>query len=181
METSTLPLEQLRYPVGRFEIPPLYRSALIKPAMAAIEALPAQLRAAVASLSDEQLDTPYRPGGWTLRQVVHHLADSHLNAVSRFRLALTEDRPLIKAYEESSWAYLHDARWADPELSIQLLEALHQRWTLLMRSFSMEEWHRSFQHPQRGEVYLFQAVGMYAWHGEHHVAHITSLTERMGW
>ncbi|WP_207434234.1 YfiT family bacillithiol transferase [Sabulibacter ruber] len=174
-------MEKLRYPVGRFETPPLYRSALVKQAMASIEALPALLRAAVVNLSDEQLDTSYRAGGWTLRQVVHHLADSHINSYTRFRLALTEDRPLIKAYEESAWAYLHDARWADTELSLRLLEALHHRWILLLRSFDMEDWHKSFLHPQNGEVYLFQAVGMYAWHGEHHLAHITSLKDRMDW
>lgn len=181
METSTLPLEKLRYPVGRYEAPPLYRSAFVKQAMVLLEALPAKLRQAVDSLSDEQLDTPYRPGGWTLRQVVHHLADSHLNSYTRFRLALTEENPTIKPYEESSWAYLHDARWAAPALSLQLLEALHQRWVLLLRSLTMEEWHRSFVHPQNGDTYLFQAVGMYAWHGEHHVGHILSLKERMAW
>ncbi|WP_460893906.1 YfiT family bacillithiol transferase [Rufibacter soli] len=181
METTTLPLEILRYPVGRFTVPPLYRSALVKQALAKLEALPAQLRAQVTSLSDEQLDTPYRPGGWTLRQVVHHLADSHMNSYTRFRLALTEEQPTIKPYEESSWAYLHDARWADPEISLRLLEALHYRWVLLLRSLSMEEWHRTFLHPQNGETYLFQAVEMYAWHGEHHLGHITSLKERMAW
>ncbi|MFB9863470.1 YfiT family bacillithiol transferase [Rufibacter immobilis] len=181
METSTLPLEKLRYPIGRYEAPALYRSAFVKQALTALEELPGLLRAAVSPLSEEQLDTPYRPGGWTLRQVVHHLADSHMNSYARFRLALTEDRPSIKAYEESSWAYLQDARWADPELSLQMLDALHQRWLILLRSLTMEEWHRTYLHPQHGEVYLFQAVGMYAWHGLHHVGHITSTKERMEW
>ncbi|ALI98519.1 YfiT family bacillithiol transferase [Rufibacter tibetensis] len=181
METSTLPLEMLRYPIGRFTAPPLYRSAFVKQSLVALEALPGQLRAAVSSLSDEQLDTPYRPGGWTLRQVVHHIADSHINSYTRFRLALTEAHPVIKPYEESSWAYLHDARWADPALSLQLLETLHQRLVILLRSLCMEEWHRSFFHPQNGEIYLFQAAGMYAWHGAHHIGHITSLKDRMGW
>ncbi|MBC3539046.1 YfiT family bacillithiol transferase [Rufibacter sediminis] len=181
METSTLPLELLRYPLGRYEAPPLYGSAFVKQSLTSLEALPAKLRAAVHPLSDEQLDTPYRPGGWTLRQVVHHVADSHINAYTRFRLALTEDIPVIKPYQESPWAYLHDAHWADPALSLQLLEALHQRWIILLRSLCMEEWHRSFYHPESGEVYLFQAAGMYAWHGEHHVGHIDSLKQRMGW
>jgi hypothetical protein len=181
METTLLPLELLRYPIGRYEAPQLYRSADVKQALRTLEALPQQLRSAIRPLSDEQLDTPYRPGGWTLRQVTHHLADSHINSYARFRLALTEERPTIKPYEESSWAYLHDARWVDPALSLQLLEALHQRWAVLLRSLSMDDWHRSFLHPQNGEIYLFQAVGMYAWHGEHHVCHILSLRERMGW
>lgn len=181
MSTPSYTIEQLRFPLGRFESPNVYQSVLVKEAMADIAALPGLLASAVANLTDAQLDTPYRPGGWTIRQVVHHLADSHMNSYIRFRLALTEERPIIKAYEETAWAHLPDAKEAAPAVSVQLLQALHVRWGLLLQSLSFEQWHRAFVHPEGGDIFLFQAAGLYAWHGKHHLAHITTLQERMGW
>ena len=142
---------------------------------------PANLRASVAGLSAEQLDTPYRPGGWTVRQVVHHVPDSHMNSYVRFRLALTEDEPTIKPYDESRWAELADSRTARIETSLALLESLHERWVLLLRSLSPADFRRQFRHPELGVVSLEKNLALYAWHGRHHVAHITSLRERMGW
>lgn len=171
----------LRYPVGKFKmdgkITEAGRTALIE----GIAQAPAKLRAAVAGLSAERLDTPYRPGGWTVRQVVHHLPDSHLNAYVRLKLALTEDVPTIKTYEQQRWAELDDARTAPVEVSLTLLESLHQRWTLLLRHLQPADFARSFRHPELGLVTLDQQLGLYEWHGRHHVAHITSLKERMGW
>ena len=142
---------------------------------------PARMRAAVARLNDAQLDTPYRPGGWTVRQVVHHVPDSHMNSYVRFRLALTEDAPVIKPYEEARWAELHDARTLPVEPSLELLESLHARWVPLLRSLNEADWKRIFRHPEMGLVRLEQNAALYAWHGRHHVAHITKLRERMGW
>jgi uncharacterized damage-inducible protein DinB len=142
---------------------------------------PARLRAAVSGLSPEQLETPYREGGWTVRQVVHHLADSHLNSYARFKLALTEDEPAIKTYHEDKWAELYDARTAPIELSLSLLESLHERWVLLLKSLAEQDWVRTFRHPDLGVVPLQKNVGLYAWHGKHHVAHVTSLRESKGW
>ncbi|GAA4306160.1 YfiT family bacillithiol transferase [Nibribacter koreensis] len=181
METPTLSLEQLRFPVGRFEYPSVYQTALTQKSIDVIAGLPAQLRAAVEGLTEEQLDTPYRPGGWTIRQVVHHLPDSHLNSYTRFRLALTEERPVIKPYDENGWAQLPDAQSAPIESSLQLLDALHQRWVMLLQSMNFPQWHRTFVHPEGGEMFLFQTVGMYDWHSRHHLAHITTLKTRMGW
>lgn len=142
---------------------------------------PAHMRAAVAGLTDAQLDTPYRPGGWTVRQVVHHVPDSHMNSYVRFRLALTEDAPVIKPYEEARWAELHDARTLPIEPSLELLESLHARWVPLLRSLTEADWKRMFRHPELGPVRLEQNAALYAWHGRHHVAHITKLRERMSW
>ena len=142
---------------------------------------PAKLRAAVEGLSPEQLDTPYRPDGWTVRQVVHHLPDSHLNAYIRFRLALTEDEPAIKTYEQERWAELEDARTAPVDLSLALLESLHRRWALLLRALPPAAFARTFRHPELGVVTLDQQVRLYEWHGRHHVAHVNSLKQRMGW
>ncbi|HLI30711.1 MAG TPA: putative metal-dependent hydrolase, partial [Terriglobia bacterium] len=146
-----------------------------------IEEVPARLRAAVKGLSDAQLDTPYREGGWTVRQVVHHLADSHMNSYVRFRLALTESEPTIKTYDQTRWAELRDARTAPVEPSLALLESLHKRWVLLLKSLEAADFSRTFRHPDRGTMTLDQNLALYAWHGRHHVAHITSLRERMGW
>lgn len=174
-------LERLRYPVGRFRakagISADERRALIEE----IAALPAKLRAAVSDLSPEQLDTPYRPGGWTVRQVVHHLPDSHLNSYVRFKLAVTESEPLIKGYDEAAWAELADGRGEDIEMSLTLLEALHRRWTAFLRSLDAEAYGRGFRHPEVGVVTLETNLQMYAWHGRHHLAHVTNLRERMGW
>jgi hypothetical protein len=139
------------------------------------------LRGAAAGLDNQRLDTPYRPGGWTVRQVVHHLPDSHLNSYVRFRLALTEDEPIIKPYDESRWAELTDARTAPVEISLAFIESLHRRWMLLLRSLAPADLARQFRHPELGVVSLDRNLALYAWHGRHHVAHITSLRERMGW
>ena len=146
-----------------------------------IGVMPVELRAAVEGLSEEQLDTPYREGGWTVRQVVHHVADSHLHAYIRAKLALTEEQPVIKPYDEARWAELADGRFEDVGISLALLDALHKRWVLLMESLREAQWQRTFLHPEKGPVRLDQQLASYAWHGRHHVAHITALRARMGW
>jgi uncharacterized damage-inducible protein DinB len=179
MEPATTP--DLRYPIGRFQFPESISAADRNEFIAAIEAAPAALGRAVAGLDDAQPNTPYRPGGWTVRQVVHHLPDSHLNSYVRFRLALTEDEPMIKTYEEDRWAQLPDATAAPVEDSLDLLDSLHRRWTALLRSMTEADFARSFRHPELGKVRLDRNLALYAWHGRHHVAHITGLRERMGW
>jgi hypothetical protein len=170
----------LRYPIGKFDrletLTPEQRREHIE----AIAATPARLASAVAGLKPEQLDTPYRPGGWTVRQVTHHIPDSHMNAYVRFKLALTEDEPTIKPYMEDRWAELADAK-APIEPSLALLENLHKRWVLLLRSLTPAEWARKLRHPELGFLTLDQSLAIYGWHGRHHVAHITSLRERNGW
>ncbi len=146
-----------------------------------VASLPADLRRAVADLTAEQLSKPYREGGWAVRQVVHHLADSHMNSYVRFRLALTEDAPVIKPYQEAAWAELEDAKTAPIELSLGLLDSLHGRWVMLLRSMTQAEFSRTFQHLELGPLRLDSALGLYAWHGRHHVAHITGLRSREGW
>jgi len=150
-------------------------------AISEIAEAPANLRAAVEGLTPEQLDTSYRSGGWTVRQVVHHVPDSHLNSYCRFKLALTEDEPTIRAYQEDRWAELEEARTAPVEVSLALLESLHRRWVLMLKSLAPADFQRTFRHPEIGVVTLAQTACLYAWHGRHHVAHITSLRERMGW
>jgi uncharacterized damage-inducible protein DinB len=174
-------MTDLQYPIGKFKYDGPLTPAQRQMCINQIEEAPARLRAAVAGLSDEQLDTPYRPGGWTVRQVVHHLPDSHLNSYIRFKLALTEDKPVIKTYEQDRWAELYDVRTAPIEASLILLEGLHRRWVTLLRSLSEKDFARTFQHPELGVVSLDKNLSLYAWHGWHHVAHITSLRERMGW
>ncbi len=171
----------LRYPVGKFNFPDAVSREDRNRLVGEIAEAPMHLRAAVRGLSDAQLDTPYRPGGWTVRQVVHHVPDSHLNSYTRFRLALTEDEPTIKPYQEDRWAELADARSAPIEVSLRLLECLHSRWIGLLRSLSEEQWKRSFRHPDLGLISLEKNAALYAWHGRHHVAHIVNLRERMAW
>ncbi|MGD0957587.1 MAG: YfiT family bacillithiol transferase [Candidatus Acidiferrales bacterium] len=171
----------LRYPVGKFEPVTSLTSEQRRQCIDAIAEAPARLAAAVAGLTPVQLDTPYRPGGWTVRQLVHHIADSHMNAVGRFKLALTEDEPTIKTYEESRWAELADAKTPPIEPSLALLENLHKRWVLLLRSLTSADWPRKFRHPEWGLATVDFLLAQYAWHGRHHVAHITSLRERNGW
>lgn len=158
-----------RYPVGRFD--PAEATPLAD-AIAVIKGFPGQLRAAVAGLTDAQLDTPYREGGWTVRQVVHHLADSHLNSAIRFRTTLTEERPAIRGYDEKKWAELPDAAHAPVAGSLQLIEGLHARWAALLESMRPEEWKRTFVHSERGEISLDVTARLYAWHCRHHLAHI---------
>jgi hypothetical protein len=176
----------LQYPVGKFTWNRSGEGLLASEEerqqwLAGIEETPARLRVVVAGLTGAQLDTPYRPGGWTVRQVVHHYADSHMNAYTRFRLALTEDEPTIKPYDEKLWANLSDARTAPPEVSLTLLDTLHQRWVMLLRSLKPEDFSRTLKHPELGRVTLEKYLAMYAWHGKHHVAHITGLRQRSGW
>jgi len=171
----------LRFPVGKFEWSGASTDADRREFIAQIEEAPANLRAAVRGLSERQLDTPYREGGWTVRQVVHHLPDSHMNAYVRFKLALTEDQPTIKTYEQERWAELTDAKTAPIETSLLLLESLHKRWVILLKSMRAEDFKRTLKHPELGEVNLERYLGLYAWHGRHHVAHVTSLRERMKW
>ena len=171
----------LRYPVGPFAFEGTLTADERKKLINQIAETPERMRAAVAGLSETQLDTPYRPEGWTVRQVVHHVPDSHLNSYMRFKLALTEDHPTIRAYDENLWANLDDARTAPIDISLDLLESLHRRWVLFLRSFKTEDFARTFNHPDLGTVSVDKNLALYAWHGRHHVAHITSLRERMGW
>jgi hypothetical protein len=170
-----------RYPIGKFsyDVPPTaeQRGRMIEE----IERLPAALRAAVRDLSPQQVETPYREGGWTVRQVVHHLPESHMNAFIRFKLALTEDQPTIKPYAEKLWAKLPDVESTPLEVSLALLASLHGRLVYLLRSLQPEDWKRSFHHPQLGSVPLEKNLALYSWHGRHHLAHITELRQRMGW
>lgn len=175
-------MTDLRYPIGKFTYDGPMTDARRAECVARIAAAPAALRAAVTGLDDAQLDTPYRPEGWTVRQVVHHVPDSHLNAYTRIRLALTEDTPTIKPYEEARWAELFDARSLPVEISLRLLEALHGRWVPLLQRISAAEGGRRFRHPEHGRlITIDEVVAMYAWHGEHHTAHVTRLRERMAW
>jgi hypothetical protein len=174
-------MEQLQYPVGKFVAPSTYADSDRSAWIGEIEEAPARMRAAVAGLDEAQLATPYRPGGWTVRQVVHHVPDSHLNSYMRCRLALTEDEPTIRPYLEDRWAELPDAKGAPVEVSLFLLEALHRRWVLLLRSLTADEWKRTFRHPELGVLSLERNLALYAWHGRHHVAHVTALRQRMGW
>jgi hypothetical protein len=170
-----------RYPVGKFH----YESSLSPEQQQAfldeIAKTPVNLRAAVQGLSDAQIDTPYRPGGWTVRQVVHHVPDSHLNSYVRFKLALTEDAPTIKPYAEDRWAELADSKATPIEVSLTLLDSLHDRWVRLLRSLTPEQWKRTFRHPDLGSMTLEKTLALYAWYGRHHVAHVTELRKRMSW
>ena len=175
-------MTDLRYPIGPFTYDGMMTDARRADCVARIASAPGRLRAAVEGLDEAQLDTPYRPGGWTVRQVVHHVPDSHVNAYTRMRLALTEDTPTIKPYEEARWAELPDARTLPVDISLALLEALHARWVPLLRGLSAADAARQFRHPEHGRLMTIDELfALYAWHGDHHVAHVTSLRERMGW
>jgi hypothetical protein len=173
-------LEKERYPVGRFErcaepFGPGARAALVE----VIEQAPRTIRGLVERLTDAQLDTPYRAGGWTIRQVVHHVPDSHIHAYARMKFAVTEDTPAIKAYDESRWAELPDARSAPVGMSLDLLESLHRRWVLFLRHLPDHDFLRAYIHPELGRVPLYEVVALYAWHGRHHAAHIERALQRM--
>jgi uncharacterized damage-inducible protein DinB len=174
-------MEDLRYPVGPFDPPASPSAPDIRRAIDNIAECPQRLRAAVAGLSDSQLDTPYRDGGWTARQVVHHIADSHMNAYIRCKLAVTEDHPRIKPYREADWAVLDDARHAPVEPSLRIIDALHERWVRFLRSLPESAFARTLDHPESGVMSLSRVLFLYEWHGRHHVAHITSLRRRRGW
>lgn len=171
----------LRYPIGEFKFEGFLTDDQRHVFLDRIEETPERMRAAVAGLNEQQLDTPYRPEGWTVRQVVHHVPESHLHSYIRFKLAITEDEPTIKPYDEASWAKLDDANQAPIELSLDLLEALHNRWMWFLRSLKPADFQRTFRHPEIGIVTVDKNIALYAWHGPHHVAQITSLRERMGW
>lgn len=174
-------MNELRYPIGRFAPPAFYTAETRQLFLAQLAACPDEMRRAVAGLSAAQLDTPYRESGWTVRQVVHHLPDSHLNAYVRHKLAATEEQPAIKLYKEALWAELPEARTADVEISLALLAALHTRWGAFLAALPAEMFARTFAHPDLGPVTLEKSVAMYAWHGRHHVAQIDALRRRSGW
>lgn len=173
--------EDLRFPLGEFEpnisFSPERRGEFIE----TIARLPADLRQAVANLDAEQLSAPYRPGGWTVRQLVHHVADSHMNSFIRFKLALTEAAPTIKTYDEAAWAETADGRNAPIELSLNVLEGVHARWALLLQSMSEADFAREVNHPERGTMNLDALLALYDWHSRHHTAHVTGLRQRMNW
>lgn len=170
----------VRYPIGKFERPELITAIEVQNAIATLAEAPGLLRNAVEGLDQSQINTPYREGGWTLRQVVHHIADSHMNAFIRLRLALTQDWPTITAYDEKMWAELHDVM-APVEWSLELIESLHARWVMLLSSLTEEQWKRGFIHPVRGRSTVEEATLLYAWHSLHHVAHMTHLRARKSW
>ena len=176
-----IPVEDLRHPIGRFSFQPPSTAAQRKQWIAEIAEAPANLRAAVSRLNEEQLNTPYRDGGWTVRQVVHHVPESHMNAYIRFKLALTEKEPTIKPYDEAAWAELPDVPETPIEVSLKLMDSLHVRWVTMLQLMSEADFLKRFLHPERGVVTLEMNLAMYAWHGKHHVAHITALRERKQW
>lgn len=173
-------LEELRFPVGHFTAPAVSTPEMRAEQIETIRQLPAHLRRAIAGLNEKQFDTPYREGGWTVRQVVHHLADSHANSYVRCKLALTEEWPTIKPYDEGAWARLPDNA-LPAQVSVQFLEGLHARWTALLESLTEAEFQRGYRHPDSGPLPLSTVVALYAWHSRHHTAHITHLRHRMGW
>lgn len=175
-------LDSLRFPIGKFEAPQVLTQELIDGYVKDIETFPARLKQAVNGLNDSQLDTPYRPDGWTIRQVVNHCSDSHMNSIIRFKLALTEEEPTIKPYYEERWAELADSKTMPIAPALSLLEGLHQRWTVLLKSLSPDDLKKTFIHPEHGKHFrLDENIGVYAWHGNHHLAHITTLKKRMNW
>lgn len=174
--------ESLKYPIGKFECPIDFKAKDLEGYINTIETFPANLIKEVAHLNDKQLDTPYRDEGWTIRQVVHHCADSHMNSLIRFKLALTEDNPTIKPYLEDRWAELPDGKDLPISHSITLLEGLHARWAFLLRSFNATDLKRTFIHPESKRIYfLDENIGLYAWHCQHHLAHITTLKKQKNW
>ncbi len=178
-------MADLRYPIGKFEwIPPENEAQMATRRTHYTDVLvkaPADLQAAVQGLNEDQLNTPYRPQGWTVRQVVHHVPDSHMNAYVRFKLALTEENPTIRPYRQAEWANLPDSAATPIDVSLQLLAALHSRWVDLLRSLQPSDFGRTLLYPERGTMTLDQLLAMYAWHSAHHIAHVTSLRERSGW
>ena len=170
-----------RYPIGKFDRNINVTKEMRSDFMNIIDTLPSQLRMEVENLSEQQLDTPYRFGGWTIRQVVHHIPDSHINSYVRFKLTLTENNPTIKTYEEHLWAELKDSLETPINISLTLLEALHSRWVILLRSLTDEQFEKTFQHPEWGNITLSKTLALYAWHSKHHLAHITELKKKMGW
>lgn len=175
-------MEQLRYPIGKFKAPEQISDAQINEWIAVLESLPNRLEGMVIGLSEKQLETPYRPGGWTVRQLVHHISDSHHNSYIRFKWALTEDKPVIKPYDEKAWAELFDSRTAPIQMSLDHLRAIHTKLVFLLKGLSKEQLQRKFIHPDGNqESTLEENIGRYAWHSNHHFAHIANLIQREGW
>jgi hypothetical protein len=174
----TMTDEQMKFPIGKFKAPVSYTTDDLRTWITTIKEFPGRLRQAIINLNEKQLDTPYRTGGWTIRQVVHHVADSHMNALLRFKWALTEENPTIKPYEEADWALLPDYR-LPVEPSLRILEGLHLHWAALLESFNEEEWSRTFMHPSSGEtMQLKKALALYAWHSKHHLAHVAETVKK---
>ena len=174
-------MSDLRYPVGKFSYDPAVTPTSRQVCITQIANAPAALREAVARLNDAQIETAYRPGGWTVRQVVHHVSESHMNAYIRFKLALTEDNPTIKPYNETAWAEVADTARTPVDTSLRMIDALHERWVILLQSMEGSDFTRPLQHPERGPMTLDMMLQLYSWHGRHHVAHITELRAREGW
>ena len=181
MSTTTPAEADVRFPIGKPVRKPQLTTDERRTAIDAIADAPRLLRAAVANLTDAQLDTPYRAEGWTVRQVVHHVADSHMNAYGRFRLAFTEDNPTIKPYDEARWAELQDARTMPVDVSLDLLDSMHDRLVTLLRSTAEGDFQRTVNHPDNGPMTVDALLGIYSWHGRHHVAHVSALRNRMQW
>jgi uncharacterized damage-inducible protein DinB len=174
--------EELKYPVGKFTKPAEITQKIFDQYVSDISAFPEKIRKEVQNLSDSQLDTEYRPGGWTIRQVVNHCADSHMNALIRLKLALTEDKPTIKPYLQDSWANLPDSKTISTGAALNIIQGVHERWISLLRTLKKEQLERTFIHPEQGrEIRLDENTGLYAWHCKHHLAHITAIKTRMGW
>jgi uncharacterized damage-inducible protein DinB len=175
-------IEGMKYPIGKYMRPAAFTPAILDQFIRDIEVFPSRIRTETEQLTDEQLDTPYRPGGWTVRQVVHHCADSHMNSVTRFKLALTEDTPTIKPYFEDRWAELVDSKSMPIEPALNILEGMHQRWVVLLKALTKEDLEKKFIHPEHGkEMSLKTTLGLYAWHCNHHAAHITNLKKLKHW
>ncbi len=175
-------IEELKYPIGKVKLPQIIEPKHIEAWLSILEETPATLKHLVRNLDEKQLDTPYREGGWTIRQVLHHLVDSHMNSYIRFKWTLTEDEPVIKAYFEERWAELEDSKGGPVDLALQALEALHKKWTYLLKGLDRDQLKRCFIHPEsNGRVSLEQNIGIYAWHSQHHIAHIERLMKRRGW
>ena len=174
-------LESLKYPIGKYQVEEASDKASVNKWIKEIETLPKKLKAAVKGFNARQLNTPYRPEGWTVRQVIHHIADSHMNAYIRFKLALTEDKPMVKPYDEKLWSELPDINLVDVKVSLDLIKALHKKWSTLLKELDENDLNREFIHPESGTKKLRETIGNYAWHGNHHLGHITSLKERLKW
>jgi hypothetical protein len=179
---NRMEIEKLKYPIGLFQLPKKVTDELYESWINDLSTFPEKIKKELIGLPDEQLDTPYRPGGWTIRQVVHHCADSHMNSFTRFKLALTEEQPIIKPYFEERWAELTDSKKIPIAPSLKIIEGIHERWTALIRSLSEEEKTRTFIHPEHGKTFqLDEVIGFYAWHSNHHLAHITTMKKRNMW
>lgn len=175
-------IEELKYPIGRFEEPATITTETLSKWISDILYFPERLKNEVNHLTDEQLNTPYRSGGWTIRQVIHHCADSHMNSLTRLKLVLTEDKPTIKPYDEGRWAELADSKNMPIEPSLKMIEGIHERWTVLLNNLTKDEYSRIFVHPEHGKTFrIDENIGIYAWHCNHHLAHITETKKRNNW